>query len=311
MQAFEEFQFFLEFDNEFLPNEYLGEIYHYTSPDGFQSILFKENDPILWASRYDCLNDTSEGKVAEKILQAVSLNLLNQHKISDEAYRLFSSTGAAQNILLCRVNDGELYFSSIACNRFICSFSKNCDSLSMWNYYAKGNKYEGFNVGFDCDSVKETLLSQFGNSYANCHIYPVIYNPEEQRCMVERLLLRLNEYYSEENSPTIREIIADYLVNWNLIFKNAHFKHEEEVRIIIDLAKTETNITTIYRMHEGYMIPYIKLKLEKDDLLSVRFGPLHKNSEQAESQTKIMNEWLSSSGYHNVQITHSDIPVRY
>ena len=41
------------------------DIFHYTSPAGFESILFGNKSHIeLWASRYDCLNDASEGTVA-------------------------------------------------------------------------------------------------------------------------------------------------------------------------------------------------------------------------------------------------------
>ena len=312
MQTFYEFQFSFAFNNEFVPSEYTGEIYHYTSSSGFQSILFGENHrPILWASRYDCLNDISEGTVAEKVLQEALHDLLTEQKISGEAYHLFSSTKAAHRISVFRRIDDKLSSSDSVYNRFICSFSKNSDSLSMWNYYAKDNKYEGFNIGFDCESIRETLHTQFDNSYANFHIYPVIYDSVEQRRLVEGLVLRLNEYYSEENGPIICELIADRLAVWNLIFKNAHFKHEEEVRIIIDLANDEPNIATTYRINARYIIPYIQLELAKDDLLSVRFGPLHKSIEQAESQEYIMNEWLLSSGYHDVHVSHSNIPIRY
>lgn len=55
-----------------MPAQYRGELYHYTSPAGLTSILL--GDPramTLWASRYDVLNDTTEGEVATKVYKEV------------------------------------------------------------------------------------------------------------------------------------------------------------------------------------------------------------------------------------------------
>ena len=52
-----------------IPNNqtYSGTIFHYTALKNINSILFNDdNKVVLWASRFDCLNDISEGKVIEK-----------------------------------------------------------------------------------------------------------------------------------------------------------------------------------------------------------------------------------------------------
>ena len=312
MKSFDEFEFSVGLNTEYLPQEYTGEIYHYTSAVGFDSILFKDPcDTVLWASRYDCLNDATEGKVAEEVLQEVSLALRKRNEISEELYQLFSSVKTARTILLHHEVDGELIFSDVECNRFICSFSKNSDSLSMWNYYTKGDKYEGFNVGFYSNDIKEALRCYFNGAEAVFHIYPVIYDPNEQRQLIEEFLLELKVYHNKENEPRISTIISERLVDWGLIFKKDCFKHEEEVRIVVDVAKRETSIPRQYRFHAGYTIPYIELKVEKAILSFVCYGPLHKNSEQKNSQTEIMEEMLALKGYHNAYVTCSKIPIRY
>lgn len=312
MQIFDEFLFSFGLGSDFLPNEYDGEIYHYTSSSAFQSILFEgERSAVLWASRYDCLNDISEGRAAEVILREVSLELREQNKICEELYQLCVAARLTPTILVHREVDGELIFSSKEYDRFICSFSKKSDSLSMWNYYAKGNMYEGFNIGFDCGSIKESLIEQFRKVDAVAHIYPVVYDPAEQRQRVANFLQSINKYYSDKNASTISELIADCLVNWSLIFKQACFQHEEEVRIIVDLAKDETNIITQYRIYAGYVIPYIKLKIEKEAVSSVCFGPLSKGNELTESQEKIMEGLLTAKGYHCTCVSRSKIPIRY
>lgn len=312
MKSLEEFEFMMNLSAKYLPSEYDGEIYHYTSSSGFQSILFGNKwDTILWASRYDCLNDASEGMVAEETLQEVSHDLLKRNEISEELHQLVSAVKTARTILLHRDVDGDLKFTRTECNRYICSFSKNNDSLNMWNYYAKGNKYEGFNIGFYSNIIKETLQRYFSGLEAVFHIYPVIYDPNEQRQLMEGLLLKLQDYYSKENEPRISAIIANRLVDWGLIFKKAYFQHEEEVRIVIDIAKRETYIHPQYRIFAGYTIPYIELKFEKEDLSFVSFGPLHKDNDQKNHQIQIMEEMLAMNGYHGTYVTHSNIPIRY
>ena len=67
-----------------------GEIYHYTSPAGMQSILFGNSESIvLWASRYDCLNDASEGRVAMPVYQEVCDELKQHGDISEGMHQVY------------------------------------------------------------------------------------------------------------------------------------------------------------------------------------------------------------------------------
>ena len=160
----EKFQILMAMKTNYMPLEYDGDMFHYTSSNGFQSILFGDKfDAVLWASRYDCLNDVSEGTIAEEILKEVSNDMYKSKEISEELYKLFSSIKTSRTIPLYREVDGDLKFTRSECNRYICSFSKNKDSLAMWNYYSKGSKYEGFNIGFDSVDLKATLNKKFSD----------------------------------------------------------------------------------------------------------------------------------------------------
>lgn len=65
-------------------SEYEGEIFYYTSPNGFESILFGDSDNItIWASRYDCLNDASEGTIAQMIYKEVCEEMRINNEITD------------------------------------------------------------------------------------------------------------------------------------------------------------------------------------------------------------------------------------
>ena len=181
----------------------------------------------------------------------------------------------------------------------------------MWNYYSKGNKYEGFNIGFNSQSLKETLSRFLIGIEATFHIYPVIYEKAEQKRLIERLLLSLTDFYCAENISRIRAIISTRLIDWGLIFKKDYFKHEEEVRIIIDVAKRELQRPIRYRESCGYIIPYIELKLEKEDVSYVNFGPLLRQERQMDNQIAIMEEMLKGNGYTLTHVDYSRIPIRY
>ncbi len=211
----ERFKILMAMDANYMPPEYDGDIFHYTSPVGFQSILFGDtNDVVIWASRYDCLNDMSEGKVAEEVLHEVAKDLFTQKVISKEIYDFYCSVKPAHTIPLYREVEGDLKFTRPECNRYVCSFSKNSDSLAMWNYYSKGSKYEGFNIGFYSKGVKDTLSNTLRGVEAMSHIYPVIYDINEQKELIRPTLLRLKEYYSKENLPQLRAIISTRLLEW-------------------------------------------------------------------------------------------------
>lgn len=307
----DEFIMRIGFDSSYMPEEYGRDLFHYTSQQGFMSILFGDADKVtLWTSRYDCLNDASEGKVAEEVFQEVCSELEEQGILSEYLYRLFSAVKPARTILLNR-NIGKCYKKTRPeCDRYICSFSKNKDSLAMWNYYSKGNKYEGFNIGFCPCGISESLNYFLDDKEAAFHIYPVIYSRQEQKERIKKLLLLLKDNYSEEQETSIRYIISNMLTDWSLVFKHEFFRHEEEVRIIVDVAKREEKIPVKYRTNAGFVVPYIELKLDKRDVSYAMFGPLQCEEEQKKHQLKVMDNMLQNKEY-SALVEYSKIPVRY
>lgn len=311
MEQIDRFEILMRMSAEYMPKEYNKDIFHYTSPEGFQSILFSDSDKVtLWASRYDCLNDSSEGTIAEDVLMEVCVELKSNKEITLDQFELFSKVKTARTILL-NIQDGDkIRLTRPDCNRFVCSFSKNRDSLAMWNYYSKGNKYEGFNIGFYPNCLKTTIESYFEAVEAVPHIYPVIYSKDEQKSLIRALLLKLKEFYHKDKESQIRCIIANRLLDWGLVFKNECFQHEEEVRVIIDVAKREHNVPIQYRFNSGFIIPYIELKVEKDDVSYVTFGPLHAKDLKNDQQVNIMNEILGKNDFCAL-VDYSKIPIRY
>lgn len=310
---FDEFLFNLGCYNEFMPVEYLGELFHYTSPAGLLSILNGDpNHTTIWASRYDCLNDASEGTVANAIYREVCEDLKAQGTIPVDVFDVLTCIEQAKKVSI-RIKKGiSIEVKDLECNRFICSFSKNEDLLAMWNYYSKGSVYEGFNIGFYSQAIDESLLNYFEGKNADFHIYPIIYKKSEQKGIVSEFLKTLLNFENllKRDIHLIQSIISEQLTLWGLIFKSEHFQHEQEVRIIVDIAKSDTEIPIKYRHNAGYIVPYIELKLSKDNISTVNSGPLQCSDKQKSHQLNVMNEMLAQNGY-NAIVGCSEIPVRY
>ena len=125
-------------------------IYHYTSPDAFQKII---TDKRLRFSRFDCLNDYSEGTIVKSLFPECLNSLLKENLISKEFYELAKDTDISNKVL---VPDKEKFFRDAEADAFICCFSEDPDALQMWQYYSKGGNYEGYNIGFDIDLLRNT-----------------------------------------------------------------------------------------------------------------------------------------------------------
>ena len=62
-------------------------IYHYTSPQGMDGILFNDKKhPLLWFSRFDCLNDRNEGAGILNVYKSVLRSMLDKQELTEEFY---------------------------------------------------------------------------------------------------------------------------------------------------------------------------------------------------------------------------------
>lgn len=290
--------------------EYQGILYHYTSTKNINSILSaKNNKIILWASRYNCLNDITEGNLIKEIYSKACESLKNKNQISDSLYKEIKCVQPNKTILFCDKKKAKYIRDEV--NTYIASFSQNSDLLAMWNYYSKGSLCDGINLGFDTKSIK-TSLENYDSSLIDIQICPVIYDEGEQIKLIEQFILLLqSEYKDSSDNMFIRYVIAHKLIEWSMIFKYKYFEHENEARIVVRVCKKATGVLQPkFRTHLGYLIPYIELEFEKEALSHVTFGPMFENENRKMSQGEIMTEFLKSNHY-NAKIDFSNVPIRY
>lgn len=304
----------LMLNKDFLPKLSHSNIYHYTSESGFNSILFNSNDSeniTLWASRYDCLNDKSEGVIILEIYKGTCKELLSDGKIDKTFYDIIVDLKPSDEVLFSFKPQQAKKSAMKKCERYIISFSMEEDSLPMWNYYSKGNYYEGFNIGFYSNEIIDMLQDVFADKFVNVWLGPVVYDKGKQKKVISDIILNLYNSDYANNEKFLIGFISQRLFDLNLVFKNEKYKHENEVRIVIDVAENENDINVKYRTYKGYTIPYIEIKISKEKVISVTLGPLPLRNTEIKKQKQIVKERLKRNGYNNALVNSSEIPVRF
>lgn len=276
-------------------------LYHYSSGQGLFGIM---NSDELHCSNVNFLNDSSEKSYFSELLDSICKN--------DEKCKIICEALYSDSFIRSYIDPTD---------SFIASFSKNGDSLSMWNYYARGN---GYNIGVDIDKVIEE------NEDNNINIYKMelIYDQRKQIDITHTFILR-----HEENAKKYHEIekiletsneeeeyhrlgaeqtwlVEDFcegIYDLMIQFKHQAYEREEEVRLIITEKQGVNNLTRFKISDNGVFIDYfpIKLKLRKN-LKQVTIHPLNGKLHLEGTQRFI----ASKMGHPNTDIKISKIPFR-
>ncbi len=284
-------------------------IFHYTSPDGLIGIV---KNSELWFSRYDCLNDTREGKyikeVYDKTLDSLydtydSVFLDQIRNIEPDAHKYFRLKDSP----VIKTETGESYYVvQVGTTPFLCCFSLNDDSLPMWNYYSKFGQYEGYNIGF--------LVEKLKNELNNVDVIKCIYDETDQMEVLRNFIAGAYENYSvhKHSIENIREDLAAMLSTLGMQFKDKAFEHESEVRMVYWRPNTDKQIESRglsldYRPIKGIIIPFVKQKIElKETIDSIKIGPLLKtNIAEATVRDMLKEKGITPS------ISQSRVSIRY
>lgn len=282
-------------------------MYHYTSPSNVIHIL-NENNIQLRFTRLDCVNDTSEGKYANEVFADVCKALYKNKKItndycnflleliSDQAKSKYidHSSDTLQRIFGHKVKKGVGY---------ICCFSKNHDSLPMWNYYVKNDIYRGVNIGLHSNKLHNSLEG------IRIALYNVIYKESEIKSLFADKIKEYRKYFSTNDNSVKSDIACYFCILINIlkyITKRKCFEHENEVRAIIFLDENQTEVKKEFDWTRGFAIPYTKLTFNKDAFFMLTVGPLI-DADLAIANAK---EYLHLYGYRKAADV-SKIPIRF
>lgn len=283
-------KFLLSLSIDALPGHtnFTGEIFHYTALRNIESILLNpQNKIVLWASQFDCLNDMSEGTIVEPCYHKVCQDLKDSGEISPDFFELISGIKASRNETFITVENNKIRPYRGEYTTYIASFSKKNDLLPMWNYYSKGDLFEGINLGMDAEAILANFPTNFANGKMRVYVSSVVYSAKEQEQIVKNFIIELANKYKEGDESSVKAVVSMKLTSLKMIFKQECFSHEQEVRIIVDVAnKYKNNFPIRYRTNAGYFIPYIELAIDKEALKSVTLGPFRGTESQLDLQKK-------------------------
>lgn len=285
-------------------------LYHYTSSTAALSILQKGK---LRLTDRNFLNDYSEGRY---VLQ---LCLDNVDGLIDDNDTLKEKFEQLVRKRLSGDDDLRRGFCT-----YQCSFSMKRDSLSMWNYYAKGEGIQGYCVSFTVDKSQEIgmqilkLEPEEGFESSKQKVYggKIIYEKEKQLAIIKNLVkyFRTFEGFDVLDSDIVfrLEYLIDKIVQQGIFFKKDCFFAEEEYRLaIVQLVNDDGQFFAIkdkvncYNKN-GFFIPYVDISICPDSLSEVMISPTL-DKELAKKGIKK----ACADKYKNLRVTMSEIPLRY
>ncbi len=271
-------------------------LYHYTKCNGINGIL---NTNCFWATKSDFLNDPKEFSYIENIICEVCHEVIKKESWCN----MFLEDVLEENMLLGGGKNREY---------FVLSFSNCRDSITMWSEF--GNE-TGYNIGFDSKKLIDRIEEINTIEY---HGF-VLYEMNDQKKVVRRIL---SESIPNEMQLSFPDIIESGVRNrksdvyrkackkfqkitavYAMFFKHNAFREEQEYRFIF---KKKSPVW--YREKDGFMIPYIKIKLT-GKLLPIREIVVAPKN-HIDLARKGMEYMMAEKGYE-AQVSLSNINLRY
>lgn len=278
-------------------------IYHYTKPEKLLNILSGET---LRFSNALYLNDKEEIAYSYRLI----VKLIDE--IPELNPDLFGKIKTHFSNKYKHIVDGENDFRN-KLEYFTTSFSTESDNLTLWNNYAKGKNYTGYNIGFD----KKKLIDEMTENKYLPVFGSVIYDKQKQIKIIHAIFKKWNMLFNralkckKTNEVKLFDILfelIDVLSIVSIFFKNPQFKNEHEYRIVIVNAfGVENSKPTKVVEKNGLFVPYLEYKFSKESVTSINIGPTFDENIFYTST----NRMLLNFGYEDKDVCRSKIPLRY
>lgn len=271
-------------------------VYHYTTWNaliqGILSEVASKDRIMLRAYSSYFMNDRTEGELLlSKIAEA-------EYEANKDTESLFVNQDGIE--IGMKVKDHPLFqrrqemlkmsAKEHKKNTFSISFSKNNDSLPMWNYYAQSSG--GVSLGFEAAEIWNQGYEIFNCIYDEDHI---------------KILGKILYEYEIHNKS------HDSLSNTYILAKDRHFKYEEECRIPLKkfndefvLTRRDQFLPIKYGLKRGLIVPYVDILLPPSSLSEIWIGPTNNYGEAEFS----LRSYLNHLGLNSVKIMSSDAPLR-
>ena len=290
-------------------NKHHSLVHHYTAPQIVDGILEKERIKLRF-TRADCMNDALEGSYADITFKNTCDFLFNAEEINEDYYMFLRHYDRLAKEFYNKDDFHPLWkarYEEVCLDYeyYLCCFSKNLDSLSLWNYYVKDHAYQGYSIGFDTGKMK---IGRQGKKIVDVYFCSTEYSAFGQTCM--DLILKYKDFYSttdELGKAKLSILLNCFLEKNRLVVKHSCFFHEEEVRCVVKL-KMDNSLIKDIDWSKGFPRPYIELEFEKSAFRDIVIGPLTTK----DISKRITEEFLNSRGYPYLnRVKNSGVPIRF
>ncbi len=276
-------------------------ISHYTDLHGLYGIIESGG---FWLSDHRFLNDSEEFENGRRLTIAL-LNGISQKS----RYKHFRS-----------IVEGSLSFLEGYMEEpyYLCSFSRDYDSLDQWRSYA----YDGQGVSINFYNQQNGLGHFFMAPILSAK--KVVYNDAEKTRVILRTLRKYSFEYFRDIScgfpiddGTWSSEMATWLAMEFITFKHPSYQSEQEVRLIAASSHLQHFGGIRHRVGKQRIIPYISTKDLYNDHLhhligsslpikEIRVGPAANQATTIRS----IEEYLKNMGYTSVDVIKSTVPYR-
>lgn len=294
-----------EMEMALLPRDYNipDTLFHYTDSAGLLGILGNHE---IWATHYDCLNDSSELNLAKSLVQT-------------ELTELIDKMGDMERAVVKYVRELHEKHHLTSMNQlFISSFSQEPDDLSQWRAY--GSDGYGYAVGL---TIKPDSTGNIANELP-CLLTSCLYDASEFRARVRRIVEQIVDMirkYAEMYRPPDEQSADSLLVEavscalspiayQEMGFKNSYFRNEREWRLCFlhDLETLRKGCQ--FRATSSGITPYMKVPFKRNDptfrISKVVVGPRGDVARRMEN-VEIL---LARSQIEGCEVVASGIPYR-
>lgn len=252
-------------------------LYHYTSVDAFLGMLkdfSTENKNLkMWATNVLFLNDPSEYEYGKYICQFMLQEIEDELKVEESKQivnlmqnNFFAMWELASSHIPTDLNDSIPY---------VISFSKEADSLPMWNSYGKNGN--GIAIGFNKSKLvkfKKSFGQDSPNDFTlrNC-LYDL--SLKEFAAIKEKIKIQYEKMQEMTEKSNSHEIFAQQVEIIRLLkcqvapfIKHIGYKYEREVRCKVYKAKQ-----ILCRAAKGMAVPYVEVEIPIDCIERIIIGP--------------------------------------
>lgn len=302
-------------------------LYHYTSIDGFMSILENRD---FWISNIRFMNDSQEFKngceICKKILQDRIAESAQKFGDLEEKYKAYYES----LLRICNENETVGIFNISSVDIFALSFCEKGNLLTQWQVYGQS----GVSIGLknNHNSIENGIALMNEDQYnveiktmdqMNPHdeisfvTYKVIYDDKKKKELIKTVLqygIDFIDTFPKDNVNIVVNGISDLLFYYFAIMKDKNFSHEQEKRLLIITNRDDSNVH--FRIRKGVLIPYLKMKIlnlncrphMRFPVEQIVIAPGPKQIYVAESIRYFLEK--KQLGYLKDKIIISDIPFR-